>query len=279
ARVISEIGADLSQNAPVILGLSEIENRKVLEDLANEPALLKYDYGIVHFDSPDRRGIDVALLYQKAHFRLIAAKAIPLIIYNKETGERIYTRDQLVVSGMMGDEKLHFIVNHWPSRRGGEERSRPGRLKAAELNKKIIDSLQATDPYAKIMSMGDFNDDPTNASFKEVLKTHRNPKKVPFMGLYNPMENMLRQGLGTLAYRDGWNLFDQIYMTKPMLEKDSEGWIFYKAGIYNKAYLANPRGQYKGYPFRATEGGYSDHFPVYIHIIKDITDLLEAQKN
>ncbi|TJY38095.1 endonuclease/exonuclease/phosphatase family protein [Pontimicrobium aquaticum] len=275
AKVISEIGADVSKNSPVIIGISEVENRQVIEDLANDSALVKKDYGIVHFESPDARGIDVALMYQKAFFTPIETSNHELKIYDDNTRKRVYTRDQLLVSGKLEGELIHIIVNHWPSRSGGEARSRPKRIAAAKLNKRIIDSLQAIDPYAKIFTMGDLNDDPTNSSVKDILNAEKDKEKVKLKGIYNPMEDFFRKGLGSNAYRDAWSLFDQILITKPLLEKDYSSFRFYKAGIFNKQYLTNKKGRYKGYPFRSfADGGftngYSDHFPVYVHIIKEI---------
>lgn len=275
ARVISEIGADVSNNSPAIIGLAEVENREVVEDLANDDALYKEDYGIVHFDSPDARGIDVALMYKKELFSPIDISNHELKIYDDITRKRVYTRDQLLVSGKLDGELIHIIVSHWPSRSGGEARSRPKRLAAARLNKRIIDSLQAIDPYAKIFSMGDLNDDPTNQSLKDILKAEKNKEDVQLKGIYNPMEGFFRKGLGSNAYRDAWSLFDQILITKPLLETDYSSFRFYKAGIFNKLYLTNKEGRYKGYPWRSfADGGFtdgfSDHFPVYVHIIKEV---------
>ena len=275
ARVISDIGADVSNNAPVIIGLAEVENREVIEDLANDPALVGKDYGIVHFESPDARGIDVALMYQKEFFTPIDTSSHELKIYDDLTRKRVYTRDQLLVSGKLEGEMIHVIVSHWPSRSGGEARSRPKRIAAAKLNKRIIDSLQANDPYAKIFSMGDLNDDPTNSSLKDVLKAKRDKEDVKLKGIYNPMEDFFRKGLGSNAYRDAWSLFDQILITKPLLDTDYSSFRFYKAGIFNQQYLTNKKGRYKGYPFRSfADGGFtngfSDHFPVYVHIIKEV---------
>ena len=275
AKVIAEIGADVSGTSPAIIGVCEIENRKVLEDLVNQEPLLKKDYGIIQFDSPDRRGIDVALLYRKKVFTPTNYKAHELIIYdNNDPTKRIFTRDQLLVSGMLDGEKIHFIVNHWPSRSGGEERSRPKRIKAAKLNRQIIDSLFTEDPYAKIITMGDLNDDPSSPSVKDYLKAERKSKNLKIKELYNPMEDMARQGLGSLAYRDNWNLFDQMIISTELTKKDYSSYRFYKAGIYNKTYLVNAHGRYKGYPYRSFSGGgftggYSDHFPVYLYLIKE----------
>ncbi|WP_242203835.1 endonuclease/exonuclease/phosphatase family protein [Aestuariivivens insulae] len=279
AKVIADIGTETVHNSPAILGVSEIENRQVLEHLVNHPLLLKKDYGIVHFNSPDARGIDVALLYQKQLFTPTYTSKHELKIFDDTTRKRIYTRDQLLVSGILDGELIHIIVNHWPSRRGGEAKSRPKRVAAAKLNKHIIDSLQSIDPYAKIFTMGDLNDDPTNASLKTVLKAKKNKNRVGLKGIYNPFESFFKNGLGTTAYRDVWSLFDQILITKPLLEKDYTSFRFYKAGIFNKHYLINKKGRYKGYPFRSFaeghfSGGYSDHFPVYVFVIKESSSVL-----
>ncbi|GGI56088.1 endonuclease/exonuclease/phosphatase family protein [Winogradskyella haliclonae] len=278
ARVIADIGRDQSKNSPAVIGVCEIENRKVLEDVVNDPLLLGKDYGIIHFDGPDARSIDVALLYQKALFQPITTSSHELKIFDDQTKERKYTRDQLLVSGKLDGDLIHLIVNHWPSRSGGEARSRPKRVAAAKVNKRIIDSLQSNDPYAKIFTMGDLNDDPTNESVKKVLKAKAKKNKVGLKGIYNPFESMFKdKGYGTTAYRDAWSLFDQIMVTKPLLEKDYSSFRFYKAGIYNKQYLTNKRGRYKGYPFRSFAngsytGGFSDHFPVYVYVIKEVEE-------
>ncbi|MCF6294374.1 MAG: endonuclease/exonuclease/phosphatase family protein [Flavobacteriaceae bacterium] len=275
ARVIADIGSDVTHNTPAIIGVSEIENREVLEDVVNDPFLLQKDYGIVHFHSPDVRGIDVGLLYQKSLFTPIYTSSHELKIYDDLTRKRRYTRDQLLVSGKLEGEMIHIIVSHWPSRSGGEARSRPKRIAAAKLTKRIMDSLQSIDPYAKIFTMGDFNDNPTNASIKDILKAKKDRKDVGLKGIYNPMEAMAKKGLGSNAYRDSWSLFDQILITKPLLEKDYSSFRFYKAGIFGKNYLINKKGRWKGYPFRSfADGGFtngfSDHFPVYVYVIKEV---------
>lgn len=276
ARVLAEIGSDLTGTSPVIIGVCEIENRKVLEDLVNQDPLLSKDYGIIQFDSPDRRGIDVGFLYQKRLFTPTNYLAYKLIIYDDhDVTKRVYTRDQLLVSGVLDGDRIHFIINHWPSRSGGEAKSRFKRIKAAKLNKKIIDSLFSDDPYSKIISMGDLNDDPISPSIKKVLKTKANRDNLESKELYNPMEEMYKKGLGTLAWRDSWNLFDQTIVSSELMKKEYSTYRFYKAGIYNKPYLTNANGQYKGYPFRSFgnggfTGGFSDHFPVYLYLIKEI---------
>ncbi len=272
-RVISEIGtSDQQTNSPVVLGVCEIENRGVLEDLVRMPKLAAKDYGIVHYDSPDGRGIDTGFLYQKKHFTPTSSANIPLIIYNIDgSGKRVYTRDQLLVSGYLDGEEMHFIVNHWPSRSGGEKRSSPYREAAGALNKKIIDSLQKINPDAKVITMGDLNDGPYNKSVKKFLGAKAKKEDVKPGEIYNPMEEMSNKGIGSLAYRDAWDLFDQMMFTEPFLRKDYTSFRFWKAGVFNKPYLVQTTGQYKGYPLRnsPSEPGYSDHFAVYAYLIKE----------
>ncbi len=278
AKVVSEIGADLSNNSPAIIGVAEIENRQVLHDLLNDSALIDKDYGIVHYDSPDRRGIDVALMYQKRLFKPLTTSNHELVIFDNVSRERRYTRDQLLVSGQLDGDLIHIIVNHWPSRSGGESKSRPGRIAAAKLNRKIADSLFAIDPYAKIITMGDFNDNPDNESIKSVLGTEDDRDKVLLKGFYNPFEKMYKSGLGTNAYRDSWSLFDQVIISKSLTDRDYSSYRYYNSGIFNRRYLTNKRGRWKGYPFRSFAdggftGGYSDHFPAYIYLIKEVKDI------
>ena len=275
ADVISKIGAKTSNNSPAVIGICEVENRAVIEDLANDPALLTKDYGIVHYDSPDERGIDVALMYQKALFRPLSSSAHQTKLSDNSSNGRDYTRDVLLVSGFLEEDLIHVLVNHWPSRSGGEARSRSKREAAAAVNKRLVDSLQMEDPNAKIFVMGDLNDNPTNSSLKKVLKTKGDKRKVGFKELFNPMESFFKKGLGSNAYRDAWSLFDQIIVSKPLLEEDYSSFRFYKAGIFNAQFLITKKGQYKGYPFRSFSwggftGGYSDHFPVFVHVIKEI---------
>ena len=278
ASVIADIGTDLVKKSPSIVGLCEVENRNVIEDLLKDKSLKDKNYEIIHYDSPDERGIDVAMIYNEEVFKITSTKSHELIIYDNKSSKRNYTRDQLVVSGLLEGELIHLIVNHWPSRSGGEERSRAGRMAAAELNKKIIDSLQGKYKDAKIITMGDFNDDPHDDSMKKILNAKKHIKDVEENGIYNPMETILSdQGIGTNAYRDVWQLFDQILVSKPFLDKNYDSYQFYKAGVFNKSYLINKSGRYKGYPFRSFSwgsftGGYSDHLPPYIYLIKEIKD-------
>ncbi len=273
AQVVSEVAVDVTPDGNAILGVAEIENRDVLEDFVRHPLIKNRNYQIVHYESPDRRGIDVALLYQPKYFKVTESKALPLMIY-KDNGERIYTRDVLFVSGYFDGEPLHIFVNHWPSRSGGEKASMPFRCAGADLVKSVVDSLVAADPNAKIVIMGDLNDDPVSASVKKHLMAEGNKGKVSEGELYNPMLDYYRKGYGTLAYRDAWNLFDQVIVSYGLINGDNSGYQFYKTSIFNKDYMLQKSGQFQGYPFRTFGGGnylggYSDHFPVYLTIIKE----------
>lgn len=274
AEVLSKIGEDRAGTSPDVIGLCEIENRDVLDDLITHPKLMEKNYRIIHSDSPDARGIDVALLYKKGVYLPITFQSRRLLLFDAE-GERDYTRDQLVVGGSLDNETFYFIVNHWPSRRGGEIISKPKRMKAALLNKRIIDSIQKLDTNAKIISMGDFNDDPNNDSFKKVLKTQGNQKVLDTMSLFNPMEKMFKKGRGSLAYRDKWNLFDQFFFTSNLIFPKEDTYRFWKSLIFAPAFIKVSRGRYQGYPLRTYSGGnytggYSDHFPVYLFLIKEV---------
>jgi hypothetical protein len=271
ASVIVEIGADFTGTAPAIIGLSEIENITVLEDLVKAEPIKKYNYQIVHFDGSDNRGVDCALLYRPEFFT-VTNTAMHLVRTPDDPDFR--TRDQLLVSGLYDGEEMHFIVLHWPSRRGGEQRSAPKRAAAADVTRHIFDSILNINPAAKIICMGDLNDDPIDKSVKTHLNAVGNKEEAILPKLYNPMEELYKKGIGSLAYNDKWNLFDQIIMTPEFLKSDKSSYRFHKAHIYNKAYLMQKEGKFKGYPFRTYVGntymgGYSDHFPAYIFIIKE----------
>jgi hypothetical protein len=296
ARVISEIGStDNPNNSPTLIGGCEIENRGVLEDLVKEPALINKEYGIVHFDSPDKRGIDVAFLYQKKHFKPTSYKNIPLLVYRNQINQaakdkneaddasddkseidknldRVYTRDVLLVTGFLDGEEVNVMVNHWPSRSGGEKKSSPFREAAGRLNRQIMDSIFKINPNAKIITMGDLNDGSYNKSVKEGIGAKRKKEEVKQFGIYNPFEEMFYKGNASLFYRDAGDIFDQIMVSEALIKNDYSTYKYWKAGIYNKPYMITTIGQYKGYPLRhsMTEIGFSDHFPVYIYLIKEV---------
>ena len=275
AQVISEIGFKYTKTAPAVVGLVEVENRQVVEALTQQDDLKKYDYGVEHYNSFDARGIDVALIYQKKRFTVTNSYKKELVLF-REDGKREYTRDLLVVSGILDGEKVAFFVNHWPSRRGGEAVSMPKRNAAAALLKQEMDALREKNPNIKLIAMGDFNDDPISPSFKNYLKAVGDEKELneefPY---FNPMYKMYKKGVASLAYRDAPNLFDQIIYSKNLVSGSSaEEYTVYRTEVYAPAYLINKQGNYKGYPFRSWDGdkftgGYSDHFPVFTILQKE----------
>ena len=170
---------------------------------------------------------------------------------------------------------MHVFVNHWPSRSGGEERSIPARAAAASVVKLRVDSITALNPMAKILIMGDLNDDPISPSVMKVLNAKGSENKVVTPGLFNPWMDMYKKGIGTLAYQDAWGLFDQIIVSSGFLPKKQTGYFFQKASIFNKDFLVQKTGKFRGYSKRTWDGmtynyGYSDHFPVYIMLLKKV---------
>jgi hypothetical protein len=271
AQVIAQIGQPEVSAGLSILGVSEIENRRVLEDLVKQVPLRDRKYRIIHYDSPDGRGVDVGLLYNPMHFTPVFSKPIPLINY--EGDRRRFTRDILYVKGMLDEDTLHVLVNHWPSRGGGPA-SVAYRNNGAKLCRMVVDSLFKIDKEAKILIMGDLNDDPTDESIKSYLRAVGRADEVSKTGLFNPYEDMFRRGQGSNAYRDAWSLFDQVILSEGITKPEAKGFRFLKATIFNKKFLIQKNGQYKGYPFRTFsgdqyQGGYSDHFPSYVYLVND----------
>lgn len=271
AEAISKIGVDATPHGPAIIGLAEVENRGVLEDLVKQEAIANRNYQIVHFHSPDRRGIDVALLYQPQYFKVTNSISHRLHI---DGMENFFTRDQLLVSGLLDGEEFHFVVSHWPSRSGGESRSRPLRIAAAELGRHIMDSVLTINPNAKIIYMGDLNDNPDSKSVVTYLQSNPKEDKLKDGELFNPFYDFYKKGIGTLAWRDTWSLFDMVLPNVNVMGDDFSTYRFYKAHVFNKNFLQQKSGRFKGYPLRTHAsgqylGGYSDHFPTYILLIKE----------
>jgi hypothetical protein len=271
AEVIEKMGQNVTPDGPAVLGLAEVENRPVLVDLAMREGIKNRNYQVVHYAGPDRRGIDVAFMYQPKYFKYISSKPYRTVIADRED---FRTRDQLLVTGELLGERMHFIVAHWPSRSGGEKRSRPLRIAAADIARGIIDSIQAAEPGAKVFFMGDFNDDPTDRSVRRHLRSNGNASRLKENELFNPFEDFFRKGIGTLAWRDSWNLFDQILFTPALVGQNYQGFQFYKADVFNEPFLRQPSGRFQGYPFRSYGGGvylggYSDHFPAYVFLIRE----------
>ena len=272
ARVISEMGVDVFPEGLVGMGMCEVENLAVVEDLIHTPPLDKRGYRIVHHDSPDRRGVDVAFIYNPQYFTLLHEAVYPL----RDPNDSLFrTRDQLVVTGLLDGDTISVVVNHWPSRFGGEKRSLPKRALAAKLGRHIIDSLQAINSNARVLYMGDLNDDPVDPSVRKFLNTTGDKALATGSKLFNPMYDLYQKGIGTLAWRDSWNLFDQIIMTPSLVNATDDGYRFYGARVYNQPYLRQDEGNYTGYPLRTYvgdtyQGGYSDHFPVYVILVKPV---------
>ncbi|MBO7262167.1 MAG: endonuclease/exonuclease/phosphatase family protein [Alistipes sp.] len=273
-RVIFDMAA-INKDYPVVIGLSEIENRSVLEDFVNQPKLKGAKYRICHFDSPDARGVDVAFLYRADVFKLEGSDNIKL---NVPELPNFRTRDLVVMWGTIEGEPFYFLVSHWPSRLGGKEASQFKRDACARQIREIKDSLLQANPATKVVVMGDFNDDATDASLVKIMGAKGKLKELQTGDFFNPYYQMLKAGLGTLAYQDSWNLFDNICVTENLVNgtygklRLIKGKKFY-GNIFTRPYMLQQEGQYKGYPLRTFvtnnfQNGFSDHFPVYIYIGK-----------
>lgn len=276
SRVLFDIAA-IDKNYPAVIGVSEIENRTVLQDVITTPKLAPANYRIVHYDSPDARGVDVAFFYRPDVFKLEGSAPIP---FTMPELPNFRTRDIVTMWGTIEGEPFYFMVAHWPSRLGGKEASAPKRERAAEIMRHAADSVLAINPATKIVMMGDMNDDATDRSIVEVIGAKSDMKDLQTGDYYNPYIDILRAGIGTLAYRDQWNLFDNIIVSEN-LATGSEGQLKlqrapkskYYGNIFRAPYLFQKEGQFKGYPLRTFvgnnfQGGFSDHFPVFIYIGK-----------
>lgn len=275
ARVISDMATEITPDGPAVIGVAEIENLKVLQDLVKQPAIAKRNYKIVHYDSKDFRGVDVAFLYQEKYFVPKNSKPVSVDMFD-DSGKKMFSRDILLISGDFDGQEMHFMVNHWPSRRGGQKASAPRRNASAAKNRELADSILAVTPKAGIIVMGDFNDDPNNESITKFLGADGNLKKaINNKSFFNPYYDLFKKGIGSNAYRDSWSLFDQVILSHTLLNQESEGYYYYKSIVFNKPYLVQKTGQYKGYPYRTFDfdnyiGGYSDHLPVYIVLVKKL---------
>ena len=273
-RVLFDMAA-INKEYPIVIGVSEIENRSVLEDLVSQPKLKGANYRICHYDSPDARGVDVAFLYRADVFKLEGSDNIKLEV---EELPDFRTRDFVVMWGTIEGEPFYFLVSHWPSRLGGKEASQFKRDACAKQIRQIKDELLAKNPNTKVIVMGDFNDDATDTSLVKVMGAKGKTKDLVAGDFFNPYFAMLRAGLGTLAYQDAWNLFDNICVTENLVNAP-EGKLRlikgkkYYGNIFTRPYMLQAEGQYKGYPLRTFvtnnfQNGFSDHFPVYIYIGK-----------
>ncbi|MEE4000127.1 endonuclease/exonuclease/phosphatase family protein [Tenacibaculum sp. FZY0031] len=262
--VVSQLGKNQSAYPPIIVGLVEVENANVVKDLVQHQNLSKFNYDYVHYDSPDERGIDVALMYNKDFFEILCSKTHSLLLTNDD-GEVDYTRDLLVVKGRFNDEIIYVLINHWPSRREGVMETEKNRIKAAQLTRSVMDAIKEEERGAKFIVMGDFNDNPISKSIAEYLMSD---------DLYNPMKSLYDMGIGTTTHYKEWHLFDQIIFSRDFFDLGKSKHSFLHAKVYNKDWLKIYKGKYEGSPFRTFigpfyKGGFSDHFPVYITLEKE----------
>lgn len=265
---ISHLKTDYTPQGPAVIGVSEIENITVLQDLVNAEAIKDWNLQVIHHDSPDRRGVDVGLLYNPRFFK-------PIHTTNHVLDIGYPTRDQMCVVGLLGGCRTAVIVNHWPSRRGGEKESSPNREAAAALTRHICDSLYRVDPNMGVIIMGDLNDDPSNKSVAEVIGAVKDKNKCKEGGYFNPFWKKLDEGIGSYIYRGGWDLFDQIIVNYNLV-KGKNGLEYKNCKVWNDLpFLFQQNGQYKGYPLRTFASGvwangYSDHLPTEIFLVKEI---------
>lgn len=277
ARALSDIGTSMLPGLGCsVIGVSEVENANVLTALCAQPELSKRGYKFCHVEGPDHRGIDCVLLYNPALFTVKSVRLYPYIPTEKQDST-FRTRGFLAVSGELAGEHLVVIVNHLPSRFNGSYYREVG---AAQI-KALKDRVLAEDPKAKIIVMGDMNDDPTNKSMHEVLSAKEEVSMVGKDDMYNPWYNVLaKQGTGTLQYQGSWNLFDQIILSPSLINKDGKKDYttlkFFKNEVQRMPYLFQTEGKYKGNTKRTTAGGvwldgYSDHLPTVVYLVKEQT--------
>ena len=273
SRVLSELCTERVKGGAAFIGVSEVENANALRDLVAQPKLADKGYKFLHIEGDDARGVDVACLYNPKMFKPRKSELISTTEAYKKFSDGHITRGIFHVEGSLLGEQFHFLVNHWPSRAASSE----SREFIARIVRGVVDSIQAVQPNAKIVIMGDLNDDPDNKSVTEALGAKLSKKKITSpQDLYNPWNDILRKkGQGTLLYDNMWNLFDQIIFTANMLGDDRSDFKFFKNEIYMPEYMTTVEGRYTGAPRRTTsagiwQDGYSDHFPTQIYIVKEM---------
>lgn len=285
ARVIRAMRDDNNQYH-TILGISEIENRLVIEDLVSDPQIADANYQIVHYDGPDRRGVDVALLYDPAKFKYLSSESIPFtfrdskvkITLDEAAQKNFRTRDILMVHGTIEGEHFAFYVTHLPSRLGGKGSDL--RSRGAEIIYNHAMQMTKKYPGIKIAVMGDMNDNPTDDSQKVWLHGKATIGELTPSDFFDPFEKLLADGYGSLAYRGEWNIYDIVQVNYNMAVAPRGGLKLqpvhkkgYYGHIYHQPFMTQQSGQYKGTPFRtfsngAFIGGYSDHYPTFVKISK-----------
>lgn len=270
-NIYKNIAAIGGKELPIFVGLAEIENRKVLFDLIQTTPLRKYDYQIVHEDSPDARGIDVGFIYRPDKFKVIAHENMVVKMpFSPDTK----TRDVLYVTGIINKkDTIHVFINHWPSRRGGVAASEPKRVFVAEMVKHKVDSIFAHSSSSNILIFGDFNDEPNDKSLLEGLGAKSEIQDKDTKYLYNCMFPFVAQGIGTEKYRGKWDVLDQIIVSSSLLHREKGIRVVNnEAHIFDAPWLLTDDTRNMGKePFRTYGGpkylgGYSDHLPVYIDL-------------
>ena len=212
-KVLFDI-AGIDKDYPIVIGVSEVENRSVLEDIIATPKMAPGNYRISHYDSPEARGVDVAFMYRPDVFKLEGSAPIRTQIPSLPNFK---TRDISTMWGTIDGEPFFFMVAHWPSRLGGKDASEFKRIAVGEQMRRIADSVLKVNPATKIVAMGDFNDDPTDQSMLEGLGAKPKTKELQPGDFFSPFHAVLRAGMGTLAYGDAWNLFDNIVVSENLV--------------------------------------------------------------
>ena len=266
-QVIAAVG---ESSPPDIIGFAEIENKSILTDLVHKTLLEKYPYKIVHKDSPDLRGIDVGLIYRKDKLKCLGYHFFRIDFPN---GHARKTRDIVYFKALIQRDTLHVFVNHWPSRWGGKKKSEPGRMFVASVLKSKTDSILKLYPCARIVIMGDLNDDPTDPSLTQSLGAKVTADTPQCGELYN-LSAVLRESChcGSLKYGAGWNMFDQFIVSGGTLGTKGIHTKVSAVGVASFPFLLTQDAKYGGHqPFRTYQGpvykgGFSDHLPVYLDI-------------
>jgi len=268
ATVIQSMdGAD----GPAIIGLAEVENSTVLNDLLRQPEIARRDYKYEWYDGPDPRGINVAMLYNPKYFRVLHSE--PLHVDLSATDNKSITRDVLHVLGILAGDTVHAFINHWPSRIGGEDESGPKRAIAARVNRDAINALMQQNPNTKVILMGDFNDNPTDNSITGILGAKGDEQQVAVYGLFDPWANIYQAGNGTECFKHSWNLFDQIIISSTLLKSGNNRLYYEHAQIFKPEFIIDHYKGHEGEPHRSFVGthwinGYSDHFPVMMYFCR-----------
>jgi predicted extracellular nuclease len=259
---------------PDVIGVCEIENLLVLEQLIRWTPLKNFNYEIVHFESPDNRGIDVGLLYRPDKFQPLTEEAINV---NFEDNPDFKTRDILYIKALVfGKDTLHLFVNHWPSRYGGAVESEPKRILAAATARKKIDEILTSNPSANILLMGDLNDYPEDISISESLKAKGKLSELKRGELFNLMYDKAAKHEGSHKYQSHWGALDQMIVSPNMLDEKNELRVKNNnAFIYRNPFLmkdderwmgTKPNRTYEGFKYT---GGFSDHLPIFLDLLFD----------